>query len=109
MACAAHSNPAIREAEWRVPVYIHMDHKLADIGQHYPTDHYAPVDDKKWLLTAFTHASGERLTTVLPRRVFHAHDPDVATYAPPDVTVGRSGELLGYDALNGSGHVRRPA
>jgi FMN phosphatase YigB (HAD superfamily) len=79
----------------RVLVYIHKEQELADIVQRYPADHYVFIDDKVRLLTAFKQAWGSRVTTVFPRQGHYAHDPKVATFPVPDVTVEAIGDLVG--------------
>jgi hypothetical protein len=37
------------------------------------------------------------VTTVFPRQGHYAHAADVASYAPPDITVERIGDVVGYD------------
>jgi len=81
----------------RVLVYIHKERELDDVEQRYPARHYVLVDDKVRILTAVKKVWGSRLTTVFPRQGHYAHDPDVASYPPPDVTVERIGDLLDYD------------
>ncbi len=83
--------------ERRVLIYIHKEQELEDIEQRFPADHYVLVDDKVRILTAVKKVWGERLTTVFPRQGHYAHDPRVATYPPPDVSIERIGDLLDYD------------
>ena len=81
----------------RVLIYIHKERELDDIAQRFPAEHYVLVDDKVRILTAVKRAWGPRLTTVFPRQGHYAHDPLVASYPSPDVTVERIGDLLNYD------------
>ena len=37
------------------------------------------------------------MTTVFPRQGHYAHAADVVSYAPPDITVERIGDLVGYN------------
>jgi FMN phosphatase YigB (HAD superfamily) len=83
--------------EGRVLVYIHKERELDDVERRFPAEHYVLVDDKVRILTAVKKTWGGRLTTVFPRQGHYANDPQVATYPPPDVTVTRIGDLLGYD------------
>jgi len=83
--------------EGRVLIYIHKEQELDDVERRYPAEHYVLVDDKVRILTAIKHAWGERLTTVFPRQGHYAHDPHVATFPAPDVTVERIGDLLNCD------------
>ncbi len=64
----------------------------------YPALHYVLVDDKPRILAAVKEAWGTRVTTVLPRQGQYAHDASVlASFATPDVTVDRIGDLLDCD------------
>jgi FMN phosphatase YigB (HAD superfamily) len=83
--------------EGRILIYIHKEHELNDVAQRFPAAHYVLVDDKVRILTAVKEAWGERLTTVFPRQGHYAHDPQVATYPRPDITIERICELLDYD------------
>jgi hypothetical protein len=82
--------------EHRVLIYIHKEQELDDVERRFPADHYVLVDDKVRILTAVKQVWGERLTTVFPRQGHYAHDPKVATYSRPDVTIERIGDLLDY-------------
>jgi FMN phosphatase YigB (HAD superfamily) len=82
----------------RVLIYIHKELALDDIESRYPAQHYVLVDDKPRVLAAVKDAWGTRVTTVFPRQGQYAHDAKaVASFAPPDVTVERIGELLDCD------------
>ena len=83
--------------EGRVLIYIHKERELDDVEQRFPAEHYVLVDDTVRILTAVKAVWGDRLTTVFPRQGHYAHDPQVTTYPPPDVTLDRIGDLLGYD------------
>ncbi|MEX1245907.1 MAG: HAD family hydrolase [Thermoanaerobaculia bacterium] len=83
--------------ERRVLIYIHKDQELDDIEQRFPAEHYVLVDDKVRILTAVKQVWGARLTTVFPRQGHYANDPQVAAYPPPDVTIERISDLLGYN------------
>ncbi|HEX8292743.1 MAG TPA: HAD family hydrolase [Pyrinomonadaceae bacterium] len=79
-------------------IYIHKEQELQDVERRYPAEHYVMVDDKLRILTAMKKSWGPRLTTVLPRQGHYALDPaEVAKYPPADLTVGRIGDLLGFD------------
>jgi len=81
-----------------VLIYIHKELALDDIESRYPALHYVLVDDKPRVLAAVKDAWGARVTTVFPRQGQYAHDAKaVASFAPPDVTVERIGELLDCD------------
>lgn len=82
--------------EARVLIYIHKEKELDDVELRYPAEHYVLVDDKVRILTAAKAVWGTRLTTVFPRQGHYAHDPEVATYPAPDVTIERIGDLLDY-------------
>jgi FMN phosphatase YigB (HAD superfamily) len=81
----------------RVLIYIHKERELDDVERRFPAEHYVLVDDKVRILTAAKKIWGARLTTVFPRQGHYAHDPQVASYPPPDVTIARIGDLLDYD------------
>jgi len=81
----------------RVLIYIHKERELDAVEARWPSEHYVLVDDKVRILTAVKEAWGERLTTVFPRQGHYAHDPDVATYPAPDLTIERIGDLLDLD------------
>jgi len=83
--------------EERVLIYIHKETMLDQIELAYPARHYVMVDDKVRILDAMKKGWGERLTTVFPRQGHYAFAPDVASYAVPDMTVERLGDLLQYD------------
>ena len=81
-----------------VLIYIHKELALDDVEARYPALHYVLVDDKPRILAAVKEAWGTRVTTVLPRQGQYAHDPNaLVSFATPDVTVDRIGELLDYD------------
>ena len=84
--------------EGRVLVYIHKEEALDDVERRYPADHYVLVDDKLRILTAVKKAWGSRVTTVFPRQgQFGCDQKILAEYPPADMTVGRIGDLLGYE------------
>jgi hypothetical protein len=81
-----------------VLVYIHKEKELEDVERRYPAHHYVLVDDKLRILTEVKRAWGSRVTTVFPRQGHYALDREVlASYPAADVTVGRIGDLVGYD------------
>jgi len=82
----------------RVLIYVHKEHELDEVERRYPAEHYVMVDDKVRLLAAIKAHWGSRVTTVFPRQGHYALDPAVVgKYPAADITVGRIGELLGYD------------
>jgi FMN phosphatase YigB (HAD superfamily) len=82
----------------QVLIYIHKELALDDVEARYPALHYVLVDDKPHILAAFKEAWGTRVTTVLPRQGQYAHDANaLASFATPDVTVDRIGDLLDSD------------
>jgi len=83
--------------EGRVLIYIHKERELDDVEQRFPSEHFVLVDDKVRILTAVKDIWGARLTTVFPRQGHYAHDPDVANYPVPDLTIERISDLLDYD------------
>ncbi|MGX9428052.1 MULTISPECIES: HAD family hydrolase [Bradyrhizobium] len=81
-----------------VLIYIHKELALDDVESRYPALHYVLVDDKPRILAAVKEAWGGRVTTVFPRQGQYAHDAKaLASFATPDVTVDRIGDLLDYD------------
>jgi FMN phosphatase YigB (HAD superfamily) len=81
-----------------VLIYIHKELALDDVEVRYPALHYVLVDDKPRILAAVKDAWGDRVTTVFPRQGQYAHDAEaLASFAVPDVTVDRIGDLLGCD------------
>jgi FMN phosphatase YigB (HAD superfamily) len=81
-----------------VLIYIHKELALADVEARYPAEHYVLVDDKPRILAAVKDAWGDRVTTVFPRQGQYAQDAKaIASFAVPDVTVDRIGELLDFD------------
>ncbi len=83
--------------EGRVLIYIHKEQELDDVEGRYPAELYVVIDDKLRILTAIKAVWGSRVTTVFPRQGHYAHDPAIVAYPPADVTIGRIGDLLGYD------------
>jgi FMN phosphatase YigB (HAD superfamily) len=82
----------------QVLIYIHKELALDDVEARYPALHYVLVDDKPHILAAVKNAWGNRVTTVLPRQGKYAHDAKaLSSFAAPDVTVDRIGDLLAYD------------
>jgi FMN phosphatase YigB (HAD superfamily) len=85
-------------AQGHVLIYIHKEQALDDVERRYPAARYVLVDDKPRILAAVKAAWGARVTTVLPRQGQFALDRKVlAAVPPPDVTIERVGDLLGYD------------
>lgn len=83
--------------EGRVLIYIHKERQLDAVGERFPAARYVLVDDKVRILTAVKDIWGARLATVFPRQGHYAHDPDVATYPTPDLTIERISDLLDYE------------
>ncbi|MGZ6211125.1 MAG: HAD family hydrolase [Candidatus Binataceae bacterium] len=83
--------------EGRVLIYIHKEKELEEVERRYPATHYVLIDDKVRILAAVKEIWGKRVTTVFPRQGHYAHADDVASYLPPDITVERVGDLVGYD------------
>lgn len=92
--------------EERVLIYIHKETMLDQIELAYPARHYVMVDDKVRILDAMKKGWGDRLSTVFPRQGHYAFAPDVASYAVPDLTVERIGDLLQYDLSAFTGQQR---
>jgi FMN phosphatase YigB (HAD superfamily) len=81
-----------------VLIYVHKELELDDVERRYPAEHYVLVDDKLRILTAVKKSWGTRVTTVFPRQGHYAVDAKaLAAYPPADISIGRIGELLGYD------------
>ena len=84
--------------EGQVLIYIHKEEALDDVERRYPAARYVLVDDKPRILDAVKKIWGDRVTTVFPRQGQYAHDlKAIAGCLPPDLTVGRIGDLLDYD------------
>jgi len=81
----------------RVLIYIHKEQELDDVELRFPAEHYVLVDDKVRILAAIKEVWGARVTTVFPRQGHYASDPNVASFAAPDITIERIGELVQYD------------
>ncbi|MGH9411650.1 MAG: HAD family hydrolase [Vicinamibacterales bacterium] len=84
--------------EHNILVYVHKEQELEDVARRYPAERYIIVDDKLWLLHAIKKYWGNRVTTVWPRQGHYATDARVLTLPPPDVSIGRIGELLAWDS-----------
>jgi FMN phosphatase YigB (HAD superfamily) len=94
--------------EGRVLIYIHKEHMLEAVEEHYPARHYVMIDDKLRILAAMKSTWGDRLTTVFPRQQGHyALDPaNAKAYPAADITVERIGDLMTSDlsrAVGGGG------
>jgi hypothetical protein len=73
---------------------------MEDIGKRYAANHYVLVDDKLGILTTMKEVWESRVTTIFPRQGHYANDPrNGETYPPPDITIGRIGDLLQHDLL----------
>ena len=80
-----------------VLIYVHKEQELDDVEQRYPAQHYVLVDDKLRILAAVKEFWGSRVTTVFVRQGHYASDPKIlATYRPPDISIGSIGDLLRY-------------
>lgn len=97
--------------EGRVLIYIHKEQELDEVARRYPAAHYVLVDDKVRILTAVKKVWDTRVTTIFPRQGHYAHSSDVASYPPPDIAIGRIGELVDYDlpALIGAARASKRA
>ena len=100
--------------ERNVLIYVHKEQELDEVERRYPADHYVLVDDKLRILTAVKQAWGSRVTTVFPRQGHYADDPDIlAAFPAADISLGRIGDLLEYDAHElvsaGRGHKGKVA
>jgi len=83
--------------EGRVLIYVHKERELADVRRRFPARRYVLVDDKVRILTAIKRQWGRRVLTVFPRQGHYAHDPRVASYPAPDVTIDHIGDLTRLD------------
>jgi FMN phosphatase YigB (HAD superfamily) len=83
--------------EHNILIYVHKELELADVERRYPAEHYVMVDDKLWLLHAAKEHWGPRVTTVWPKQGHYVSDARVAMLPPPDVALGRVGELLAWE------------
>jgi hypothetical protein len=93
-----------------VLIYIHKEQELSDVEARFPAQHYVFVDDKPRLCAAIKAHWGARVTTVFPRQGHYALDAaEVARYPPPDVTIERVGDLLGWDLPRLRAATRAPA
>jgi FMN phosphatase YigB (HAD superfamily) len=92
--------------EGNVLIYIHKETMLDQIELAYPARHYVMVDDKVRILDAMKKGWGDKLSAVFPRQGHYAFAPDVASYAVPDLTVERIGDLLQYDLSAFTGQRR---
>jgi FMN phosphatase YigB (HAD superfamily) len=87
--------------EGHVLIYIHKELALDDVERRYPAERYVLVDDKPRILAAVKKVWGSRVVTVLPRQGQYGRDAKaIASFAAPDVTVERIGDLLAYDLSN---------
>jgi FMN phosphatase YigB (HAD superfamily) len=93
--------------EGRVLIYVHKERELADVKRRFPARRYVLVDDKVRILTAFKKRWGRRVVTVFPRQGHYAHDPKVARYPAPDVTLEHIGELANLDLSGPLGRALR--
>lgn len=84
--------------EGRVLIYVHKESELDDVYARYPADRYVLIDDKIRILTAVKKTWGDRVRTIFVRQGHYANDPaETARYPAADASVGRIGELLGFD------------
>jgi FMN phosphatase YigB (HAD superfamily) len=96
-------------ADGNVLIYIHKEEALDDVERRYPAEHYVLVDDKLRILVAAKQFWGGRVTTVFPRQGQYAYDEKVVSALPPaDLTIGRIGDLLGYDLAGLRGAAKPP-
>ncbi len=66
------------------------------------------VDDKLRILTAIKNAWHGRVTTVFPRQGHYALEPNLlSTYPPPDISIGRIGDMLDLSLEDVVGAARR--
>jgi hypothetical protein len=81
-----------------VLIYIHKERELQNVQHFYPAEHYVLIDDKPQILDVIKGAWRDRVTTVFPKQGHYANDArDAGRYAPPDISIGRIGELMTQD------------
>jgi len=98
----------LEAVDGNVLIYIHKESELSDVERRYPADHYIMVDDKLRILTAIKKAWDGRVTTVFPRQGHYALEPNLlSTYPPPDISIGRIGEMLDLSLEDVVGAARR--
>jgi FMN phosphatase YigB (HAD superfamily) len=84
--------------EGQVLIYIHKEAELQNVQHAYPARRYILIDDKPRILDAAKQAWRQHVTTVFPKQGHYANDDaDARRYGPPDVTVGRIGDLMSHD------------
>ena len=82
--------------EHRALIYIHKELELDDVERRYRCGPLRARRRQGADTDGGQGGLGRALTTVFPRQGHYAHDPSVATYPPPDVTIERIGDLLDY-------------
>jgi hypothetical protein len=98
----------LEAVDGNVLIYIHKESELGDVERRYPADHYIMVDDKLRILTAIKNAWHGRVTTVFPRQGHYALEPNLlSTYPPPDISIGRIGDMLDLSLEDVVGAARR--
>jgi FMN phosphatase YigB (HAD superfamily) len=84
--------------EGHVLIYIHKERELQNVQHFYPAEHYVLIDDKPRILDVIKGTWRDRVTTVFPKQGHYANDArDAGRYAPPDISIGRIGELMTQD------------
>ena len=86
----------------RVLIYVHKERALDAMQRRYPARHYVMVDDKAQLLAAMKRVLGPMLTTVFVHQGHYAaqsaaQSANTVIDPPPDMEIGRIGELLDHD------------
>src|ERR1700751_1686325 len=81
--------------EGHVLIYIHKELSLDDVERRYPAERYVLVDDKPRILASVKKFWGSRVIPLLPRQCHYGlYAKAIASFAAPDVTVERIGDLL---------------
>jgi FMN phosphatase YigB (HAD superfamily) len=79
----------------RVLIDVHKERALEAMQRHYPARHYVMIDDKATLLAAMKRVLGPTLTTVFVHQGHYAaQSAGTAIDPPPDLEIGRIGDLL---------------
>lgn len=84
----------IRAAADGTLIYLHKQHRLGEVKELYPAEHYVMFDDKLGILHDMKQLWGARLTTVWVRQGHYAMDPAHTQYPPPDKALDNIADAL---------------